>query len=42
MLTEQSLSTCTGPYHLETFLISIILSAMTLPFDVQRMMAIFL
>jgi hypothetical protein len=24
MLTEQSLSTCTGPYHLETFLISII------------------
>ena len=23
MLTEQSVSTCTGPYHLETFLISI-------------------
>jgi hypothetical protein len=23
MLTEQSLSTCTGPYHLDTFLISI-------------------
>jgi hypothetical protein len=23
MLTLQSVSTCTGPYHLETFLISI-------------------
>src|SRR5690606_22665234 len=27
MLTEQSLSTCTDPYHLDTFRISIILSA---------------
>src|SRR5215217_8735534 len=45
MLTEQSLSTCTGPYHLETFLISIIFSDMGtfLPgAGVQRMMAIFL
>src|SRR5580765_153701 len=40
MLTEQSLSTCTGPYHLETLLISIILSDISLL--LQRMMAIFL
>jgi hypothetical protein len=26
MLVEQSVSTCTGPYHLETFLISIMFS----------------
>jgi len=34
-VTEQSLSTWTGPYHLETFLISIICNSL------QRTMAIF-
>jgi hypothetical protein len=36
MLTEQSLSTCTGPYHLDTFFIWIMFLS-----DAQRTMAIF-